>query len=66
MVNQYSLKKRLELFGEKAEVATEKELRQIHETDDVLGTKEKGNRGAVLLDFKEKWTDKRIPMCRWK
>ncbi len=33
MSNQYSLKKGLELFGEKAEAATEKELQQIHDMD---------------------------------
>ena len=31
MVHQYNLKKGLELFGDKAEVATVKELKQIHD-----------------------------------
>ena len=31
MIHQYNLKKGLELFGDKAELATVKELRQIHD-----------------------------------
>ena len=31
LVQQYNLKKRLELFGDTAEVATTKELQQIHD-----------------------------------
>ena len=33
MINQYTLKKELELFGEKVEEATIKELNQIHDMD---------------------------------
>ena len=31
MIHQYNLKKGLELFGDKAEIATVKELKQIHD-----------------------------------
>ena len=61
MSNQFSLKKGLELFGDKAEAATGKELQQIHDMDtytsmhpNELSSKEKAKALRALFFLTEK------------
>ena len=50
MIQQYNLRKGLELFGDKAELATVKELSQIHE----MGTYVSLDAGELTAEQKQK------------